>query len=276
MKKIFVLTLSVFASFTILGQDNSFLKKEDFNQFQQTIQDSIQQIGRRVDNASEVLNVSKKYVESADKLHSSFISMVDILWAIFMFIAGGIVVTLINLWQKKYEDKINATIKNHTTQLNRLIKTEEKSIYIKENASILVVHKGSHSHNSLKFKTLENTILSEFKGAKHTSVENFKELNKELNQNSFSQHPLKIILLTDDLFNDLKDNKGFFPTNAKSTLNKTFDIMKKNNMGIILFGRTHLDEFNLPFVAFSNQPYSTYTNVNNLLKYMMVALNIKS
>ncbi len=274
MKKYFFIILCFIVGSNLIAKDTLALQ-QDIEQLRHVMKDSIQQIGKRVDNGAETLKIAKEYAGSADKMISNFYGFLGVIATILGISLFAVYRRSLNKFNQVLEKKFAEQQK----EIDRVLSTEKSSIYIKDNAHIMVIHKDSHDQSSGEFKKLEETIFNEFENPSHISANDLNELTDKLAEFVKIDAPLKIILMNDDLFSDLETQKirekWEFTAASKDIINGSFDLLKTNEVGLVLFGRTYLDAFKLPYLAFSNQPYSTYTNVNNLLKYMMVAKKIK-
>lgn len=244
--------------------------------FQKAMQDSIQQIGKRVDNGAETLAISKEYAEKADKTFNNFFNI--IIWGTGILAFFGV----LSLWAiyklsiSRYKRMLDERLAESQKEFRRMLKTENETIFLKENADILILlHKGSQDKDDPAFKTLEKSIVNNYKNTKHASLASLKDFQVDVfskNRITASHQP-KVIVLDDALFAEFK-NEGKIPE-GQPDLIAFFQKLEDNKIGLCLFGRTELRGFNLSYIAFANQAYSVYANLNNLLKYMRVAENIE-
>ena len=260
MKKYITFILSFMFILSLQAQDTPVSQKE-FNLFRTAVQDSIRQIGERVDNGAETLDIAKEYSESADKLQSIFLAFLGLLLAAVALFAGlGI--------YKHF--KINKKIAEYERELDRLLRTENETILLKRNAGILILHKGPQNKDDTAFKTLEKSIVNQYDHAIHASLENLTDFKMDIfsNKGFNKNYQPKVVVLNDDLFAEFVNDKGFVKEENKKTVKDFLYKLEKENIGLVLFGNTKLKDFNHPYLAFANQPYSVYANLNNLLKYM--------
>ena len=160
------------------------------------------------------------------------------------------------------------------TSINRIMRTEENTIYIKEQARILFLYKSGTklSHNNLSI--LQRLIKNEFS---HTGDLEIRQLSDALHPafNEFlsAKDPLKIVVMDDQLFEEYKTKDGY-SAEGSSAMQHFFDQLNQNETVFFNVGRSQLREFEITYKGYANEAYSAYSNINNVLKYMMAGKNL--
>lgn len=284
MKKI---ALIIFSSLILLSNsisqdddktkvDKQNVTQKEFVDYKASINDSIKQIGKRVDNAAETLKIAKEYSKSADGLVSLFFTIFGTLLAV---LGGGLIVLYFRT-TSRYKKTLKNQYKNYKEKVDRLINNEVNTLKIKKNAKLLFLYKKNENvEKNIEFNALQNTIFKEFPNENITkSYTNDISMISDSNYTGFlsNESELKVLIMNDDLFNGLTDDNGFVDDGESNKKVKNFlKSLEESKVGLTLFGKTRLHEFEHSYKAYANEPYSVYANLNNLLKYMFVAKKVK-
>jgi len=177
---------------------------------------------------------------------------------------------------------VNKNAKKDVKSLKRLFITERSTIMAKEQARLLFILKENGNNKPItdfrkmiEAEFLEGSEIAPVKAFDH--IENTPEFNRMVKSND--GEGLNLIIMNDDLFQEIGAEKEgpYLKLNqlgekkALPFINK----LKDNNIGLAIYGKLGLKDYNIPLVAYSNERYSLYSNVNNLLKYMAALKNAK-
>ncbi len=234
--------------------------------FESTLLDSLRQIGERVNNGAITLDIAKAYSDKADKTYNNFFNIITWGIGILAFLGLGSLWAIYEWIFIRYKKVLNERLREAEKTLRRILETEDETIFLKENSGILILDK---DHNSAQaFQTLKKSILKNFTNAKEAKLSSLDEFEFDIfSKNSItSNNKLKVVVLNDRLLEESKEIQ-------KAFLNKL--IIHK--VGLVLFGQIRLSDIepDYHYLAFANQPYSVYANLNHLLKYMRIAENIE-
>ncbi len=239
------------------------------------VDDSIKQIGHRVNNANETYKIAKEYSKSADNLVSIFLS---IFTGIFALMGIGLVTIYFNA-TKKYKKILKNQYKTYKEKVDRLISTETNTLAIKKYTKIIFLFKEDNVDENKFFNEIQKAVLNEFEEDNISKAyANDISKIKDENYDNFlkDKSKLKVLIMNDDLFKEFwKSEEGFIKEDKKEELKGFFKKLKDNNIGFVLFGKTKLSDIKNEYKAYANEPYSLYANLNNLLKYMVVSKGIK-
>ncbi len=257
MKAYNFLFFALLFAWPLFAQEQAVSQKE-FQEFQETMQDSFRKINTQVANGKETLEIAKSYAENADKHLNFFFYFSSFILAILALFAGFEI-------YKNFE--INKTVKKYEKEFERLLMTENETLFIKKESAILLLGKKDDSNKA--FSHISDAV---FKGYSHvrpiylTSIDEFAP--SLFNKYGVGDKSLKVVVVNDSLFSNLTDPDGSVRKESKQNVEYFLSKLKGEQIGLVLFGKTRLSEFNYPNLAFANQPYSVYANLNNLLKYM--------
>ncbi len=141
----------------------------------------------------------------------------------------------------------------NTQEIKRLIENERWGIELKNRVKIIVLNKLKTRIKPEVLQVIEKFDYTEV-DIEELTGESFKSALKVKNlvvrKNSFT------IIIMDDNITDFAVNDG------ASFINE----IRKLQIGILLYGEAKLPEYELK--AFAKNPYSLYSNLNQLMKYM--------
>ncbi len=281
IKVFFLLSIFILILSPEIGhcQNQDSVLRKEFKEFRKSIKDSIAQIEKKVKLSEETLKAAKEYSENATNLTNLYLTIIGAILAISGILLGGILAFLYQYIKSRYEKRLEKNLEKYEKQIDRLIRTEEKTIYIKENAYILFVHKTNLHEEENELTKLQKVVFQEFENKDEIKVSSFEALMQNHRFKKFLERnsPAKAIVLNDDLFIDLSGDGGQirnkeYSDDSKRIVENLFSLLNSKKIGLMLFGNAGFRSFNvhLKYKGFSNEPYTIYNNLNVLLKYMYV------
>ena len=266
--KIIFLNIAILLMLSPLYSQNKPVLHTELDSIVNEMKDSISQINKRVNNADETYEIAKKYSETADKLINLYFTIFGGIFVLF----GGSLIGFYFWTTRRYKKILEKQYIVFKKEVIRLLKTERDTKAIKKNAKLLFLFKKDMLDSNIEFNEMLNTILKEFesKNILKAYTNDVSQIDDE-NYKSFltDKTPLKVVITNDQLFEGLSEEE------VKSKASKLFTILNEKSIGFALFGNKRFGKTSHKYKAYSNEPYSFYTNLNNLLKYMVVAKDIK-
>ncbi len=272
----------LFLCFALAGYTQ--VSDKEFEDFKEKTEEQLESIKEKVENSGKT---TKDYIDSTDKLSDRFFGMVDILYGVAGLLLGGLIVATFQFLQEKYklkkereheqfvkkqDEKYEALQK----QLDRLAKREEKTIYIEENTVFLFIHKDENAQSYARLSEFHG-LLREYRNKAATYFTHLEDWKNDSTFKTFmgNSSRLKVVIMSDDLFDDLSEN-GNFTAEGKKQVMSFMAELKYKKVGFFNLGGTRFPKENKPtYIAFANELYSAYVNMNNLLKFIMTAEDIR-
>ena len=228
-----------------LQQDVETLQKQnkEQNDIIRSLKDSISHVKNNAQKAEEVYQTAKEIYEIKD---------IFITWLIPLLLTIASLLG-IGYWTKLWVSKLT---KSNMKEIKRLATNERWGIDLREKAFILIINKeGSTLQSNVDkiTKTFNNREIININNLKKDELERIlKDKNIKINKDELT------IFIIDDNIDEM------FPNDEEK---KAFiNFLNKNNIGILLYGKGQLPDYELK--GFANNPYSLYTNLMNLLKYI--------
>jgi len=252
----------------------------------------LQELEQRVEKKMEKSQAeTKDYIANSDTLEDRFFGMVDILWGIAGLLLGGLIAMIYQATKQQFMLKQEQKYAKFTDQIDRIVETEANTMYLKEAAYIMVVHKVPKPGNgkNVPLVAIEKLIFSEYQKRDYVIFDQLDDWKKtkKFQQIIKDNDDLLVIVMNDDLFIGLQegyeDDKGNkkkrFTTEGEAIVKPFFDMLAEKKIGFFNVGRTDFRDVKEKgknyYLGYSNEAYSAYSNINNLLKYMMYAKDIK-
>ncbi len=230
---------------------------------------------------------TQAYVNRSDTLNNRFIDMVSVLWGVAGLLLGGLIAMMYQAAKQRFMLRQESKYAQFTEQIDRLTETEANTMYLKSNAYVLFVHKDANFDKFDPFLNLRKLIMSEYAYADYVIFNEMKDWQTTAHFQQVIGNPNKLVLvvMNDDLLNDLKVKENGkltdqFTEEGKAILQPFFQALVDKKVGFFNVGRSYVKGFypriGNHYLGYSNEAYTAYSNINNLLKYMMYAKGIKA
>ncbi|MEL6853227.1 MAG: hypothetical protein AAFP92_32245, partial [Bacteroidota bacterium] len=246
---------------------------DSFTDYQNQIQEKLQALRKEIKNGKDALEISERYSNKADGLVSLFLGLFGLILTLASVFLGFFLKSLFDRKTERMERDLQNQLQESIETFRRITSTEKESIFIKKNARILAVSGEDASPDLLAIQL----ALSNFNTEK-LSISSLPDL---LNSRIFrefmeSDAPLRVMLVGDELFSETYNGQAGSDNLAELDMaaKRVFSLIETQEIGLVNFGRMKMPK-SIHYQAFSNSPYSAYTNLNSLLKYMLATKEIE-
>jgi len=253
---LYIIVLLLIGIGNVKGQ---FVEKDKFLRHVDSVNLELKTIKKEVDLGNKALEVSELYSAKADELVDKTLSSLGIIIGLTGFGLGVGITYFAGFYLNRKKSELDRQYLSYKEKVDRLIQTEGETIDLKKSSKVYFVsrvHSNALSH-------LQAIIKKEYG--------NNQYLNK-----SFAE-AIAVIQQEDYLYKVIIIDDKELPATAYDANNEGWMKIKENiqalisnDIGMIIYSNMRIPDMGMKYSGFASKPYSFYTNLNNLIKFMWI------